>query len=44
MTEKINELETISKNKYIRDLYKGINELKTCYQPRTKFVKMKMVM
>jgi hypothetical protein len=28
MKEKVNELETNSKNKNIRDLYKGINEFK----------------
>jgi hypothetical protein len=32
---KINELETNSKNKNIRDLYRGINEFKKCYQHRT---------
>jgi hypothetical protein len=36
---KINELETNSKNKNIRDLYRGINEFKKGYQPRTKMVK-----
>ena len=32
---KIDELETNSKIKYIRDLYWGINDSKKCYQPRT---------
>jgi hypothetical protein len=34
----INELETNSKNKNIRDLYKGINEFKKAYQPKTNMV------
>jgi hypothetical protein len=36
---KINELETNSKNKNIRDLYRGINNFKKGYQPRTNVVK-----
>jgi hypothetical protein len=36
---KINELETNSKNKNIRDLYRGINEFKRGYQSRSNFVK-----
>jgi hypothetical protein len=36
---KINELATINKNKNIRDLYRGINEVKRCYQPRSTLVK-----
>jgi hypothetical protein len=28
-----------SKNKHIRDLYRGINEFKRGYQPRNNFVK-----
>jgi hypothetical protein len=36
---KINELEMNSKNKNIRDLYRGINECKRGYQPRSNFVK-----
>jgi hypothetical protein len=36
---KINELESNSKNKSIRDLYRGINEFKRGYQPRSIFVK-----
>jgi len=35
---KIEELETKSKTN-ITDLYLGINDLKTCYQPRTNIVK-----
>jgi C4-type Zn-finger protein len=34
---KINELETNSKN--IRELYRGINDFKKGYQPRTHIVK-----
>jgi len=34
MKEKINELETNSKKKNIRDLYRGINEFKE-YKPIT---------
>jgi hypothetical protein len=36
---KINELETNSKNKNIRDLYREINEFKMGYQPRSNLVK-----
>jgi hypothetical protein len=36
---KINELEMISKNKNIRDLYRGINEFKRGYQPRSDLVR-----
>jgi hypothetical protein len=36
---KINELPTNSKNKNIRDLYRGINEFKKSNQYRSKFVK-----
>jgi hypothetical protein len=36
---KINELETNSKNKIIRDLYRGINDFKKGYQPRNNVVK-----
>jgi hypothetical protein len=39
LKDKINELETNSKNKNIRDLYTGINEFKKGYQPRTNLVK-----
>jgi hypothetical protein len=39
LKDKINENESNSKNKNIRDLYRGINEFKKGYQPRTNFVK-----
>jgi len=35
ITERINDLETDSKNKRIRDLYRWINKFKKGYQPRT---------
>jgi hypothetical protein len=38
LKDKINELESNSKNKF-RDLYRGINEFKNNYQPRTNLVK-----
>jgi hypothetical protein len=34
-----NENEMNTKNKNLRDLYRGINEFKKCYQPRTTTVK-----
>jgi hypothetical protein len=34
LKDKINELESNSRNK-VRDLYRGINEFKRGYQPRT---------
>jgi hypothetical protein len=39
LKDKINELESKSKNKNIRDLYRHINEFKKGYQPRTNLVK-----
>jgi hypothetical protein len=39
LKDKINELESNSKNKNIRDLDRGINEFKKGYQPRTNLVK-----
>jgi hypothetical protein len=39
LKDKTNELESNGKNKYIRDLYRGINEFKKGYQPRTNLVK-----
>jgi hypothetical protein len=39
LKDKINELESESKNKNIRDLYRGINEFKKGCQPRTSLVK-----
>jgi hypothetical protein len=41
LNDKINELETNSKNKNIRDLYRGINGFKRGYQPRNNLVKDK---
>jgi hypothetical protein len=39
LKEKINELDSNSKNKNIRDLYRGINGFKKGYQPRSNLVK-----
>jgi hypothetical protein len=39
MKNKINELATNNKNKNIRDLYRGMNEFKGVYQPRSNLVK-----
>jgi hypothetical protein len=39
LQDKINEIELNSKNKNIRDLYKGITEFKKGYQPKTNLVK-----
>ena len=39
MRAKIEELETNSKINNIRDLYRGINDMKNGYQPRTRIVK-----
>jgi hypothetical protein len=39
LKDKINELLSSSKNKNIRDMYRGINEFKKGYQPRTNMVK-----
>jgi hypothetical protein len=39
LKDKINEVASNSKNKKIRDLYRGINKLKKGYQPRSKLVK-----
>jgi hypothetical protein len=36
----MNELESNSKNKNIRDLYRGINEFMKGYQPRNNLVKV----
>jgi hypothetical protein len=41
LKDKINGLESNSKNKNIRDLYRGINEFKKGHQHRTNFVKDK---
>jgi hypothetical protein len=42
LKDKINELESNSKNKNIRDLYWGINEFKKGFQPRTNLLKNEM--
>jgi hypothetical protein len=39
LKDKINELETNSKNTNIKDLYRGIYGFKRGYQPRNNFVK-----
>jgi predicted NACHT family NTPase len=39
LKDRINEIATNSKNKNIRDLYRGINEFKRGYQPRNNLVK-----
>jgi hypothetical protein len=39
LKNRINELESNSKNKNIRDLYRGVNEFKKGYKPRTNLVK-----
>jgi hypothetical protein len=42
LKDESNEPESNSKNKNIRDLYRGINEFKKGYQPRTNSVNNKM--
>jgi hypothetical protein len=39
LKDKINEIQLNSKNKNIRDLYRGITEFKKGYQPKTNMVK-----
>jgi hypothetical protein len=39
LKDKINELATNSKIKNIRDLYRGINEFKSGYQPKNNIMK-----
>jgi hypothetical protein len=39
LKDKLNELATNSKNKNIRDLYRGINGFKRGYQPKNNLVK-----
>jgi hypothetical protein len=39
LKDKIKELAMRSKNKKIRDLYRGINEFKRGYQPQNNLVK-----
>jgi hypothetical protein len=36
---KMDELQTFSRTKNIRDLYRGINDSKKCYQPRTNILR-----
>jgi hypothetical protein len=38
LKDKFNELESNSKSKNIRDLYRDINKFKKCYEPRTNLV------
>jgi hypothetical protein len=38
LKDKINEIELNSKNKNIRDLYRGITEFKKGYQPKTNLI------
>jgi len=38
---KIEELETNSMTKNVRDLYRGISDFKKGYQPRTNIVKVR---
>jgi hypothetical protein len=38
LKDKINELESNNKNKNMRDLYRGVEEFKKAYQPRTNLV------
>ena len=39
MKAKVNKLEEDSRNKNIREIYKGINEFKKGYQPRAYVIK-----
>jgi hypothetical protein len=39
LKDKINELESNNKNKYIKDLYRVINKFKKDYQPRINIMK-----
>jgi hypothetical protein len=39
MKSNINELQSNSKNKDIRDLHRGLTEFKNGHQPRTNLVK-----
>jgi hypothetical protein len=43
LKDKINELVTDSKNKNIRGLYRGINEFKRSYQPRSNLLNIENV-
>jgi hypothetical protein len=40
LKDEINELESDSKNKNIRELYRGIYKFKKSYQPRTNWIKV----
>jgi hypothetical protein len=40
LKDKINDLESNSKHKNVRDLYRGITEFKKGYQPRSNLVKV----
>jgi hypothetical protein len=42
LKQKINELETNSRNKNTKDLYRGINEFNKGYQPKTN-IKIRMI-
>ena len=39
MKARVNKLEEDSKNKNIREMYKGVNELKKGYRPRAYIIK-----
>jgi hypothetical protein len=39
LKDRINKLESNSKNKNTRELYRAINEFKKGYQPKTNLVK-----
>jgi hypothetical protein len=39
LKDKINKIAMNTKNKNMRDLYRGINEFRSCYQPRNNLVK-----
>jgi hypothetical protein len=43
LKDKINELQSDSKNKNIRDLYRGINEFRKGYQPKLTWQRMRGV-
>jgi hypothetical protein len=39
LKDRINKIATNSKRKKIRDVYRGINKFKRCYQPTSNLVK-----
>jgi hypothetical protein len=43
LKDKINELATNSKNKNIRDMYRGISDIKKGYQPRNNLLKDEII-